>query len=373
VIDDRSTVDWKRLRPNLVVAPGDPLYAWRPDTWNGGERLAALLAAGMGPLVIAGPPGSGKSTELAAAASELAKNYATLLVPLDPLVSGQPFDARRLAVALTHAVARDLTGRGVELAPEVQSALRLSTSPWLGAQYDGIELLLHLLRAARSLPGSQPVALLIDGLDKCTAATARAIASDLRPLAREAPLALVLAPSAVTGPEAHELLRSFRLCPVGAVPISLDLPGTSPMDAWKFLSAIALQRLGWAGWPGNVEKYAYKAALCSAGLPRSFLLFLQDVAGYSGISGHGRVTRAGMRMTYRLHHESAIRLLCAGDLPDLERAKGTNGSELPLAAKLRLLDQGLVLEYEGDGKIIVQPHPILTEYGVSPIADGAFL
>src|SRR5205814_1505610 len=112
---------------------------------------------------------------------------------------------------------------------------------------------------------------------------------------------------------------------------------------------------------------------CSAGLPRSFLQFVQDAVGFSSVHGHDRITRSDMRATYRQNHESAIRLLHAGDLPDLERLKGTNGAELPLETRTRLLDQGLLLEYEGDGKLIVQPHPILTEYSVSSLADGAFL
>lgn len=360
------------MRPGHVLAPGDALYAWRPDAWNGGSRIAALLSADMGPLVIAGPPGCGKSTELAAAAAELAKRHATLLIPLDPLV-GDEVDARHLAIALAHAVARDLLGRGVELPAKVRSALDLTTSPWLGARYSGIDLLLHLLRAARWRPGAPPVVLLIDGLDKCSPQVARAIAADLRPLAREAALAIVLAPSAVTGPEAHDLLRQFRFCPVGPVPILLDISGTAPIDAWKFLSAIVLQRFDWQGWPGKLEKYAYKAALCSAGVPRAFLQFLQDAAGLAGINNHERITRAEMRAIYRQQHDSAIRLLQAGDLPEITRAKGTNGAEVPLEMKLRLLDQGLLLEYETDGKSIYQPHPILTEYSVSPLSDGAYL
>lgn len=371
--EGRVGIDPRRLKPGYALPPGDPLYAWRPDAWNGGPRLAALLNADMGPLAIVGPPGAGKSTELAAAAEELAKHFVTLLISLDPLVKGLRTDARGLTLALAHAVARNLAERGIEIPPKVLSALDLSGSPWLGARYDGVDLLHHLLRAARRSPTSPPVALLIDGLDKTGAAVARAIAAELRPLGREAALAIVLAPSAVTGPEAHDLLRSYRLCAVGAVPILLDLPGSSPLDAWKFLSAIALQRLGWQGWPGNVEKYVYKAALCSAGVPRAFLQFVQDAVGFSVVHGHDRITRSDMRATYRQFHESAIRLLNAGDLPEVERLKGTSGVELPIATRARLLDQGLLLEYEGDGKLMVQPHPILTEYTLSSLADGAFL
>jgi hypothetical protein len=83
--------------------------------------------------------------------------------------------------------------------------------------------------------------------------------------------------------------------------------------------------------------------------------------------------RGDMRLTYRQNHEAAIRLLREGDLPTLERVKNTSGSEMPVEVRRRLLDLGLMLEYDSDGKTVVQPHPILTEYSVSPYVDGAFL
>ena len=83
--------------------------------------------------------------------------------------------------------------------------------------------------------------------------------------------------------------------------------------------------------------------------------------------------RGDMRLTYRQNHETAMRLLRDGDLPAIERCRGTNGVELPLELRRRLYDLGLVLEYDNDGKTIVLPHPILTEYTVSPLVDLSFL
>jgi hypothetical protein len=365
-------IDWRKLQPGRVLEPGSPDYAWRPESWNGAPRLVALLNAGMGPLVITGPPGSGKSTELAAAVAELRKTGLPLFVRLEQHLDLRQASRDQVLVALVRAIIVQLAERKFQPSAALKSSLQQVANTSLGARAEAAEVLLRLIRELR-VRSRQRLTLIIDGFDQCEALLARSLAEAVRPLASAVALAVVVAPSAVTGPEARQTLDTYRLIPVGPAPLVLELPGTAAVEAWKFLSAIATQRLGLQAWPENIDRYAYKAALCSGGLARSFLQFLQDAAAFSLMAQHRRIMRGDMRLTYRQNHERAMRLLRDGDLPALERCKNTNGVDLPLDTRRRLLDLGLLLEFDSDGKTIALPHPILTEYTISPIVDGAVL
>lgn len=61
---------WRAIAPHRPLPPGDRLHVERGD--GAGQRIADLLRASMGPLLIAGSAGCGKSTELAQAAAKLA-------------------------------------------------------------------------------------------------------------------------------------------------------------------------------------------------------------------------------------------------------------------------------------------------------------
>jgi len=69
--------DWKNFVPHRSLEAGDPLYVHRPE--GSGEELAALVHHGFNLIAVAGPMGSGKSTELAAASEKL-KTWGTACV-----------------------------------------------------------------------------------------------------------------------------------------------------------------------------------------------------------------------------------------------------------------------------------------------------
>ena len=76
-------VDWKKLAPHRPIDAGDPLYVDRPE--QGAKRIADLIRSGQSTLLLVGPVGIGKSTELSQAARLLQGDRAAFLVQLDRL------------------------------------------------------------------------------------------------------------------------------------------------------------------------------------------------------------------------------------------------------------------------------------------------
>ncbi|HEY8209844.1 MAG TPA: hypothetical protein VIG99_20290, partial [Myxococcaceae bacterium] len=73
--------DWTRLEPNRPIGPQDDGYVERPDKAD--LRIADWLLAGRSPILLAGPVGIGKSTELAHASTLLEQVRVAVLVQLD--------------------------------------------------------------------------------------------------------------------------------------------------------------------------------------------------------------------------------------------------------------------------------------------------
>src|SRR5690242_1803349 len=79
-------MDWQALGPHKPLDAGDPRHVPRP--MGDGRRLASMMRAGLGPFAVAGPVGSGKSTEIATAGLELwASNFLASDISLDQLLN----------------------------------------------------------------------------------------------------------------------------------------------------------------------------------------------------------------------------------------------------------------------------------------------
>ena len=63
---DEPTPDWRLLAPHRPLEPGDGVYVVRPA--GGGDAIASWVAGGGSTVLVGGPTGVGKSTELARAA-----------------------------------------------------------------------------------------------------------------------------------------------------------------------------------------------------------------------------------------------------------------------------------------------------------------
>lgn len=364
-------IDWKKLAPHRSLKPSDPLYVSRPS--GCGERLAALLKSGLGPISVVGPVGVGKSTELAAAAGELQSSSVACLIQLDRL-----FDIRH---ATEEEVHRQIAGRlaylaifdlNLELSTELVTTLvRANVLPegLLPSSAPGLfeppsswrDVLVSTIRqvAKRSYQGR--VTLLLDGVEKAPAEAARRAVRALLEVRDEASIALVIPLSLVTGPEAHELLSETRLFFVRALPAA-EGRGHLWKESREFLFEVAKRRLGiGAALSGIGLQLLFDAAadLCG-GLPRTFLQLLQDASGYAALAGRNVPSvREDLISAALDHHESLRRLLRDGDETALFEATGTSGLEVPLDRRIRFASQGLLLEYDVSDSVVVYPHPLL--------------
>lgn len=361
------SIDWTKLRPHLPLGVGDTRHVARPS--GDGERLASMLRAGFTSIAVAGPVGSGKSTEIATAAKALQGDRVACLVLLDRLTDMRSCDERevylftaarlaRLAVAVLH----------IELDPSTLKGL--SYYGFEGPDFAGPalaqpgsnerDLLIALIREVARKSQQGRVALLVDGLEKSPEPVARGALMALSSVKQDADLVVVVPPALVTGPDSHDVLAEYRIFAIRPVPV-VDEPGAPWKESRAFLRAVLERRLGHTasaeeplGWLID------RAAEASGGIPRTFLLLLQDCAGYAALSGRAIPTESDLEIAVRDHRDSMARLLRDGDVAVLYVAHGTNGLEVPLERKVRFLTQGLLLEYDFGPEVQVFVHPLLS-------------
>lgn len=348
-------LNWKALSPHRPLDAGDLRYVARPD--GGGARLAQLVAAGVSPIGVTGPVGSGKSTELARAADLLGTAGPTFLIPLDRL-----FDMRRISEA--HVLTK------------LYQTLSNKTPPTIPVDSD------HVLNSIRNAKTHfQSITLLIDGLEKTPENQAHRIALEVLRLADEARIVLVVPPALAVGPVSYSVTSQTKIFtirassywnaqsdPVKSVKdllLRLDRePGTyvSPPQTTEpraFLYSILMQRLGLTELPPSLLTLAFRAAQASGGLPRAFLQLMQDAGTYATLAGREMPEWQDLKSAMDDQADSLTLLLQDGDAKALANAFGTDGLEVPLERKLRFLTHGLLLEYEVDGNKLVFPAPLL--------------
>lgn len=331
--------DWKKLSPHLPLDDSDAAYVERPV--DGAARLATKIRAGLGPVVVTGPVGCGKSTELARASALLASDYTSILTRLDRIqnlrATGEKPDL--VVNVIVEAVVRDFERRA-------------SLAKLQGSNQDR---LLMGLRSLKSVRGGRDVVLLYDGLEKMRAEVASAVVREFLELRHEARLVLVVPPSLVIGPDTYALSsEDVRVFSIRVIP-----PGSGTGEGERFLKTVAMRRLGVSQLPPDLEKVFDAAVLASGGLPRTFLQFLQDAAGYASIEQRAYPSHEDLRNALQDHAESIQRLLREGDRDALRLANGTDGLEMQLERRLRLLSQGVLLEYATpSGRSMVMQHPL---------------
>ncbi len=214
---------------------------------------------------------------------------------------------------------------------------------------------------------SREVAFLFDGLEKMQAQDAFSTVKSILSLREEVKLIIVVPLALVTGPETYALSsEGVRVFSIRAVPV-----GQHSREGEQFLKDIAMQKLGVTELPPGLDEIFELAARASGGLARTFLQILQDAAGYAALEQRDSPAREDLRNAVQDHMESFQRLLREGDRKALSEANGSDGLEVPLERRLRLLSHGILLEYSGpEGQAVVQQHPltrptILKELGLA--------
>jgi energy-coupling factor transporter ATP-binding protein EcfA2 len=379
-------LDWKKLTPHRPVIDADA-YIARPNGVS--AEIVQWVRAGR-TVLVGGPTGIGKSTELARAAAMLDDRVACL-IPLDRWEDMRRLTADQLLLRVAGLVASLAANTfGIDLPKPLLGALyeRAVFPPGAGpfattstGDYDpaanlqgtpksfAVSVLREVTRRSQ-----RRVTLLIDGLEKVhDVSRSEALFDALGSLADEADLVVVIPWSAAFGPRADVVLQQGeRLVSVRAV--------DGDDDGFAFLRDILLNRLQAPTALDEVASAAghergrlierrnvvADAANASGGSPRLFLQLMADAATYaSARGGDGWPTDSDFKDAELDAVDFFRRLLLPGDAAALLAVNGTDGRELDLGRKVRLMANGILLER------VHARQPTLTIQPLAQIALGA--
>lgn len=358
------TVDWSRLCP-LVPAGGDGENAYVQPPHRTADLLASLVGERGRRVALWGPVGSGKSTELGHAMTRMRARVLVSLVPLDTAL-----DLRRapteweLHAALVEGLLLAVDVARLTLSPPMLTRLRRfgygGGATTAGASLPGPDLTRELLV---ELQRTRPVALLLDGLEKCPPVVAREVLREVMGFTDiGASLVAVVSPALITGPEAYEVVTdlAFREVALRAVPVSAR-HGEAGRTGREFLTTIAHLRVDIGDRRPDVASLFERAAELSGGIPRIFLQLLRDAATSASFAARPLPDETDLALAVRDHRLTMRRLLRDGDIEVLEAHAGTAGEEIPVERRARLLAHGLLLEYLLPDQLdpVVEPHPLL--------------
>lgn len=347
--------DWHAIDPARPLAGDDPRYVSRP--WGGGDRLAVLVRNGLTPIVLTGPLGSGKTTELAHAASLLGHETAGFEIAVDRLLPPEDLRPELLLWEIAHhlidtIVARDPDARPSRALVEDIRASDPRLNRGSGIARTPVEIARMVLAEVRLLTGRSRVALLVDGLDQVPPERASVAVKALLGLRHDADLVIVVAPALAHGPASHEVLAHVRVWWLPAIPVTTA-------EGRAHLARIVARRLDHKSLPKALREVVERAATQSGGVTRMFLHLVQDAALYASAEGRARPTTETLSHAIRDQADALRRVLVAGDLEALAQATETDGLEVPADRKVRLLAHNALLEYPEGDLSVVRPHPLL--------------
>lgn len=357
-----TATDWRALRPHIPLQPGAPEYVARDG--SSGKEIAQWIRAGRAPLLVGGPAGVGKSTELARAAELLQPDRVACLVQLDRFENMRRLTPDRMLLRIAH-----------RLSILAQSVLHLQLSPGLNQALVRLDKALQhdratldssagaLVDAAASevarLSHQQRVTLLIDGLEKVPPGSdSLDLFEALAAIRDEVELVVVIPWHATFGPQAETVIRGGeRFVAVRAI----DVQGDAGESGRAVLRRILLQRLQLdaAALTGSQLALVEEAIRWSGGMPRVFLQLMADAGSYARLRGSEEWPSAeDLNDACADQVDSFRRLLLPGDVDAARAAAGTGGSELDLDRKVRLMAHGVLLERLDDGVRILILHPL---------------
>jgi hypothetical protein len=357
--------DWKALMPHRPLDPGAAAYIERPA--DSGRAIADLILAGKSTVLVAGPVGVGKSTELAEAARTLQHDRVVCLAPLDRWENMRRITADRALMRIAgrlayiaHSVLR------LALSPPLRSALVgqgvLTPDPAWGNTLNVLQgspamLARATVEEVTRISRQQRVAILVDGTEKADGESAIELFEALASLPEELDLVVVVPWSAAYGPRAPDVVRQGeRLVTLRA----LSVEGPRGNEGQLFLRQMLEQRLAPVSPPPEFMQLLGPAAAWSGGIPRMFLQLIADAATNARLRRHGPwPTLSDIQDAVIDLRDSFRRILLPGDTEALRAVDGTDGREMPLDRKVRLLAHAALLERAGEHGPVMEPHPLL--------------
>lgn len=378
-----TTLDWKALKPHVPLGPSDAQYIERVG--SAGHEIVNWIRADRSPLLVGGPAGVGKSTELARAAALLQQDRVACLVQLDRFENMRRVTPERMLYRLVQRVgwiAREvlhlkLSGELVEQLTYLDTLMAGAPIPSRASAHT---LLGAVISETERLSRQGRVTLLIDGLEKVANEEAgRELFDALTTIRDSVELVVVIPWYAAFGPQAESVLRAGeRLVSARA----LEVEGSEGEEGREFLRSLLVRRLNLPNEsldphaivrtvdPTGVEsarngRAAIRAVVddairWSGGLPRVFLQLMADAASYAQLRGRGPWPDAeDMSDACADQVDSYRRLLLPGDAEAIRKAAGTSGMELQLDPKVRLMAHGVLLERIRGGRPVLEAHPLV--------------
>lgn len=377
--------DWKVLAPHRPLDPGSEAYVTPPS--GGAREIADWVLAGGSTVLVGGPAGVGKSTELARAATLLQAARFACLVPVDRWENMRKLTPEQLLLRIAGRVAfvairslnlpvsfelrETLIAAGVLKDDTVKAApgKHVPTAP---------SLIRHTLDEVTRLVAQRRIALLIDGLEKVPPGAAAADLFDaLGALPEEVDLVVVVPWHAAFGPRSEVVVRAGEKFTALR---AQEVEGDAGEPGRRFLMDLLAARLGIK--PADVEPAAViggapraledaraevlarldlvmEAARWSGGIPRTFLQLLADAGTYGRLRRNVPWPEAADLVDAVADQEDSVRrLLLPGDTQAILAAEGSDGRELDLDRKVRLMAHGILLERQRDRRPMLEIHPL---------------
>lgn len=384
--------DWTTLAPHRPLNADDTRYV--PPPREAGNEIAERLIAGTQIVLVGGPTGIGKSTELGRAAAYLrgTGRRVPCLVPIDMWENMRRLTPEQLLLRVAGRVAYIATQNlGLPLNPDLlaplvkagvltPSVLRDASSNTFHAS--ATALARAVLDDVARLSSQGRVTLLIDGIEKVPEGTAAAELFEALTGLPDHVEQVVVVPWHVTyGPLSETVIRSGEHW-LFLHPKRAEGEGEVPVRA--FLREILARRLGLdAAWldparttaatgvpkapPVEFAAVVEQAITLSGGIPRTFLQIMVD-AGTTGRLRHGEAWPHENDLADAIAEleDGFRRALLPGDTRASFLAEGTDGRELELDRKVRLLSRGVLLERRDGKRAVMEIHPLARR----PLGEG---
>lgn len=386
------SLNWRALAPHRPLAPGAAGYIPPPSGFA--ERIAQQVAAGASTLLVTGPVGVGKSTELAHAATLLHATHIACLIQIDRKENPRQLTAEQTLLRIAGSLVRMATetlrlpvSRDLQVSLSEANVMPLSfesmaeldaapsTAPFRGSARSLARAAIH--EVAR-LSRQGRVVLLLDGLEKLPEGPrAMEVLAALGEVGDEVDLIVVVPWFAAFGSHDEVIRPGAHLAPVPACEVEGDIgePGR------RFLLDVLARRLELPSEcfePGSIvetmstdvvrvrevvsqrRELILEAARWSGGLPRTFLQLIADAAQYAQIRrGDEWPAMQDLADAIADQTDSFRRALLPGDTDAIHQTRGTDGREMALDRKIRLLARGIILERARGSGWSMDIHPLV--------------
>lgn len=358
--------DWKALLPHRPLDPSSDQYV--PPPSGGAERIAEWILADRTTVLVAGPVGIGKSTELARAAHLMQLDRVACLIRLDRFENMRRATADQLLLRIAGILADETLGQPfIQLSRPLVAALEQAgvlthdkadkTRPTPSFVGRGLTLLNLTLAEVASIR-NQRFALILDGLEKMPdGPTTLEFFESLGMLPDTVDIVAVLPWSLAFGIGSHAAIRGDEHLLV------LRTEDASPPHyfAREFLAGILARRLQVPS-PPEFNEIFLQAAAHSGGVPRTFLQLVADAGTYARIRRKAAwPNQTDLADAIAEQRESFRRLLRPGDTSAIQAAVLTDGRELELERRIRLLTHGVLLEQRRGSVTRLVIHPLLDD------------